>query len=178
MSSDSRRTVSRRHLVRALLGREAPENRPDADPQASPHAAGDAAYAAGDYPAAVAAYRASIRGDLSNAPVRARLGHALYEMGQYIQARVEFEHVLRLTDGGDGLARLGLALTFLGLDKGPRAAAVLAAVIDPERPELERAAREAAARLSVEEAPDCADLRLELERVARATALLPESASA
>jgi hypothetical protein len=179
MSHDTRPTVSRRNLVRALLGRNTPASSSAATrPDANPHAAGDAAYEAGDFPAAIAAYRASIHGDLSNVTVRVRLGHALYVMGQYIQARVEFEHVLRLTDGRDGLARVGLGLTFLGLGKAERAASVLALFEDPVRPELVKASQEIATRLTRGETSDYGALRLELEGVARATALLPDAAIA
>lgn len=176
---DTPRTVSRRHLFRALLGREAPtENSPPDQPAPDPHAAGDAAFAAGDYPAAAAAYRASVRGDLSNTAVRLRLGQALYAMGQHIQARVEFEHVLRLTDGADGAARVGLGLTLLGLGKAQRAASVLAAFEDAGRPELAETARTIADRLAGEDAPDCAGMRRELERMARMTALFPDGGTA
>lgn len=178
MTHDTRPTVSRRNLVRALLGRETPTAGPaKGDSPALLHAPGDAAYAAGDYPAAVAAYRASIRSDLSNAAARIRLGHALYELGQYIQARVEFEHVLRLTDGNDRFARLRLGLTFLALGKGERAATTLAVYADPDRPELEAAAGNAARRLAAGEVTDLTALRQELESLAQATALLPESAT-
>lgn len=172
-------TVSRRNLVRALLGRDtspAPRAQ-DAAAAADRHAAGDAAYAAGDYPAAVAAYRASIRGDLSNAPVRLRLGYALYALGQYIQARVEFEHVLRLT-GGEPMARLCLGLTLLALGKAERAATTLAAFTDAERPELEKMTGEAARLLAAGEAVDPESLRHGIESAARATAFLPEIVSA
>ncbi len=179
MSHNKRPTVSRRHLVRALLGRDIPAApSSDRDQAVSAHAAGDAAYAAGDYAGAVAAYRASVRGDLSNAAVRARLGHALYATGQFIQARVEFEHVLRLTGGNHALARLGLALTFLGLAKVERAAAALALFEDPERPELVAAAREAAVRLETAEAPDLNAARTQLEGAARALGLFPDTAPA
>ena len=98
MPSSDRPVFSRRHLFRALLGRDIPPaGTADRQSAAAPHATGDAAYAAGDFPAAVAAYRASVRHDLSNAAVRARLGYALYATGQTIQARVEFEH------GGHGV---------------------------------------------------------------------------
>jgi len=175
MSRDAPRTVSRRHLFRALLGREAPaEAEPARQPDAARHAAGDAAYEAGDFPAAVAAYRASVRGDLSNPSARARLGYALYATGQFIQARVEFEHVLRLDDADVAFARLGLGLTLLALDKRERAASVLAAFEDPSRPELAAVARDVAARLSAPEAADPAELRCGLELAARATALVPD----
>jgi len=169
------RTVSRRHLFRALLGRDAPSDTPQPqEPGPDIHAAGHAAYAAGDFREAIDAYRNSIRGDLSNATARVRLGHALYTTGQYIQARVEFEHVLRLTNGEDQLARLGLALTLLGMGKGERAAVALALFTDPSRPELVDAAQKMAARLTSGEVCEYAGLQMELEKMARATALLPE----
>lgn len=177
MASQDRPTFSRRHLVRALLGR-------DTSPQAAAtaetpdrHAAGDAAFASGDYPAAVAAYRQSVRGDLSHAPARLRLGQALFATGQYIQARVEFEHVLHLTQGADPAARLLLGVTFLALGKPEKAAPHLEAFADPERPELETAAREAARRLENPDpaaAGDPAVLGRELAALAGSTALFPE----
>ncbi len=174
MSREASRTVSRRNLFRALLGRDIPAGHTQHGPEPDRHAAGDAAYAAGNFPAAVAAYRASVRGDLSNPTARARLGCALYATGQHIQARVEFEHVLRLEGADLPLARLGLGLTLLALDKADRAAAVLAAFDDPSRPELTAAAREAASRLTAGGADDPAALRIALERTAQATALLPD----
>ena len=174
MANDDRPTVSRRNLVRALLGRDIPKPRADA-PAPDRHAAGDAAYAAGDYPAAVAAYRASVREDLSNTAARFRLGHALYATGQPLQARVEFEHVLRLSGGKDAAARFFLALSFLALDKAAKAALTLAAFADPDRPELERAAHEAARKLEADPAADAAGMAQELHALATATALVPET---
>ncbi len=176
MAHDERPTVSRRHLVRALLGRDIPKPGPQAEAQ-NRHATAEAAYAAGDYPAAVAAYRASIRGDLANTEARLRLGHALYATGQMIQARVEFEHVLRLAEGNQPAARLLLGLTLLALGKREKAALALAAFTDPDRPELETAARQAAARLESDdpgEAADTAALAGHLLALAQGTALVPE----
>ncbi|WP_300164071.1 tetratricopeptide repeat protein [Solidesulfovibrio sp.] len=178
MASDDRPTVSRRNLVRALLGRDTPKPRQEPAAATDRHVAGDAAYAAGDYAAAVAAYRVSVRGDLSNAAVRLRLGHALYATGQHIQARVEFEHVLRLSGRTVPAAQLLLALTLLALDKREKAALVLAAFADPDRPELEQAAREASEKLEAGAIPDPTALRRELQALAEATALTPEAPAA
>jgi len=183
MSADKPRSIPRRHLIRALLGREIPEAAPPEATSgearaASPHAAGDAAYAIPDYLAAIAAYRESVRGDLSNTAVRNRLGHSLYELGQYIQARVEFEHVLRLTDGKDVFARLGLGLTLIGLGKTEKALAALQAFDDPERPDLTALARRIADKLPVTEVTSYPGLRLTLERSARAMGLLPDHGAA
>ena len=183
MTADTPRSIPRRHLFRALLGREIPtETPPNATPAAgqaaSPHAAGDAAYAAADYPAAMAAYRESARGDLSNPAVRNRLGHCLYELGQFIQARVEFEHVLRLTDGKDVFARLGLGLTLLALGKTEKAMAALQAFDDPERADLTALARRIADKLETADVASYPGLRLTLERSARAMGLLPDHGTA
>ena len=173
--ADRPTVVSRRNLVRALLGRTLPPAGGEAGPpQADPHAAGDAAFIAGDFAGAVTAYRASVRGDLSNVAVRTRLGQALFLTGQFIQARVEFEHALRLTDGQDPMARIGLCLCLLELGKTAKAAVTLAAFADPERPELETQAHDLAAALEADQAP--ATATGELLALAQATGLFPESA--
>ena len=184
MSPDTPRVVPRRHLFRALLGREIPAETPQpgapgaSAPAAAPHAAGDAAYALGDFAAAVAAYRESVRGDLSNVPVRSRLGYALYATGHCIQARVEFEHGLRLTDGADAFCRLGLGLCLIALGKVEKAADTLAAFQAPELAELTALAGRIAERLRESGDTDPTPLRLTLERSARAMAFLPETAPA
>jgi Flp pilus assembly protein TadD len=185
MTTDKSRTVPRRHLIRALLGREIPaatagQPGPDASAgsAAAPHAAGDAAYAAGDFAAAVTAYRATVPGDLSNIPVRSRLGYALYATGQFIQARVEFEHGLRLTNGEDAFCRLGLGLTLLALGKTGKAADLLEAFDAPDLAELTALARRIADRLREAGDTDPTPLRLTLERSARAMAFLPETGTA
>ena len=186
MTADTPRTIPRRHLFRALLGREIPTESPPAATAADvaagraapPHAAGDAAYAAADYPAAMAAYRESVRSDLSNPAVRDRLGHCLYELEHYIQARVEFEHVLRLTDGKDVFARLGLGLTLLALGKTEKAMATLKAFDDPERADLTALARRIADKLETADVASFPGLRLTLERSARAMGLLPDHGAA
>ena len=183
MTADTPRNIPRRHLFRALLGREIPSGSPpDAEGvaarEADPHAVGDAAYAAADYATAVAAYRESVRGDLSNTATRDRLGYALYALEQYIQARVEFEHVLRLTDGKDLFARLGLGLTLIGLGKTEKAATALLAFDDPERADLTALARRIAGKLETTDATGLPGLRQTLERSARAMGLLPDHGSA
>lgn len=177
MSDDTRPTVSRRNLVRALLGRNRPET--PAEPAADPdrHAVGDAAYAAGDYAGAVTAYRTSVRGDLSNTAIRLKLGHALYATGQFIQAKVEFEHVLRLDTGHNPMARLCLGLTLLAMGKPQKAAVVLREFDDPDRPELVTATHNAAAQLEADATTETAALRADLERTARILALLPDTAT-
>jgi tetratricopeptide (TPR) repeat protein len=177
MSADTPKAIPRRHLIRALLGREVPATAaPQAQtPAGEPHAAGDAAYALGDYPAAVAAYRATVHGDLSNVAMRARLGYALYATGQFVQARVEFEHVLRLTDGTDAFARLCLGLTLAALGKTEKAAAILETFDAPDTPDLTALCRRITERLREPGLADAAPLRLTLERSARAMAFLPQA---
>ena len=184
MTADKPRAIPRRHLIRALLGRDIPDaTAPAAEPErtaaapqaADPHAAGNAAYAAGDYAEAAAAYRTSVRGDLSNPIVRARLGYALYATRQLIQAKVEFEHVLHLTNGGDAFARLCLGLTLAALGKADKAAANLEAFDAPQAEELVALCRRIAGKLRDIGNGDPAPLLLTLERSARAMGFLPEA---
>jgi hypothetical protein len=172
-----RPVFSRRHLIRALLGRPLPRCGADAPPAATvSHAAGDAAYAAGDFPAAVTAYRTSVRQDLANTAVRTRLGYALYAIEQRIQAKVEFEHALRLTQGRDVLARLGLALTLLRLDKPGRAGELLAGFTDAGRPTLVSRAQAVGLTLTAGHGYDPQTVATELEALARETGLVPTPA--
>ena len=184
MTADKPRAIPRRHLIRALLGRDIPsdpahapepERTVPAAPAADPHAAGNAAYAAGDYAEAAAAYRASVRGDLSNPIVRARLGYALYATRQLIQAKVEFEHVLHLTNGGDAFSRLCLGLTLAALGKVDKAADNLEAFAAPQAEELVALSRRVAAKLRDIGNGDPAPLILTLERSARAMGVMPEA---
>lgn len=183
MTADKPRAIPRRHLIRALLGRDVPSasapgpepERADAPRAADPHAAGNAAYAAGDYAEAAAAYRTSVRGDLSNPIVRARLGYALYATRQLIQAKVEFEHVLHLTNGGDAFARLCLGLTLAALGKADKAAGNLEAFDAPQAEELVALSRRIAGKLRDIGNGDPAPLLLTLERSARAMGFLPEA---
>jgi len=179
MAATDRPALSRRQFFRTLLGRGAPSaDSADRTPTADPHAAGNAAYAAGDFPAAVVAYRASVRQDLANTALRTRLGQALYATGQYIQARVEFEHVLRLTDGAAGPARLGLALTLLRLGRTARAGQLLAAFADTARPALTALAQTTAAAVADGAPADLADRIRALEEHARASRLFSLHAAA
>jgi tetratricopeptide (TPR) repeat protein len=183
MTADKPRAIPRRHLIRALLGRDIPSatapapepERTAAAPTGDPHAAGNAAYAAGDYAEAAAAYRTSVRGDLSNPILRARLGYALYATRQLIQAKVEFEHVLHLTNGGDAFARLCLGLTLAALGKADKAAANLEAFDAPQAEELTALCRRIAAKLRDIGNGDPAPLILTLERSARAMGVMPEA---
>ncbi|QAZ69164.1 hypothetical protein [Solidesulfovibrio carbinolicus] len=184
MTADKPRAIPRRHLIRALLGRDIPsdpapvpepERTVPAAPAADPHAAGNAAYAAGDYAGAAAAYRVSVRGDLSNPMARARLGYALYATRQLIQAKVEFEHVLHLTNGGDAFARLCLGLTLAALGKTDKAADNLEAFAAPQAEELAALSLRVAAKLRDIGNADPAPLILTLERSARAMGFLPEA---
>lgn len=184
MTADKPRAIPRRHLIRALLGRDIPsDSAPTPEPErtmptapaADPHAAGNAAYAAGNYAEAAAAYRASVRGDLSNPIVRARLGYALYATRQLIQAKVEFEHVLHLTNGGDAFSRLCLGLTLAALGKVGKAADNLEAFAAPQAEELVALSRRVAAKLRDIGNGDPAPLILTLERSARAMGVMPEA---
>lgn len=107
--------VSRRNLLfgafRRLRG-EVDEGRPVARSSETLPVLGeaDAAYAAADFSTAAAKYRDVLKLEPGNLDARRRLGCALYREGRYVQAKVEFERVLR-TSREDNEAWLYLGLT-------------------------------------------------------------------
>jgi tetratricopeptide (TPR) repeat protein len=74
------------------------------------------AYDADDLQTAVGLLRDCIRIDLDHAPARLLLGYCLFRRGAYIQARVEFDRVLRIQPN-DTLAALYGGLTHARLGK-------------------------------------------------------------
>lgn len=80
----------------------------------------------GNLDEAIQTFRSHIRQELNDDEARMALGSCLYETGQLIQAKVEFERVLRIRKN-DSLASLYLALTLLRMEKLDKAVKALAA---------------------------------------------------
>jgi tetratricopeptide (TPR) repeat protein len=74
------------------------------------------AYAASDYETAIPEYRECIKRLPHHSEARQRLGYCLYRTGQYVQAKVEFDRVLRDL-GKDNFSSLYLGLTLAHLGK-------------------------------------------------------------
>lgn len=112
---------------------------------------GNVALASGNLQEAVTHFRAFVKEAPHEAPPRLCLGRCLYDLGQFIQARVEFQRAMDLTKDGPTHMRdhaiLFLGLSFLRLGKGARAHATwkdwhpgmvpaLAETLDPILPRL------------------------------------------
>ncbi len=78
----------------------------------------------GKLDAAIDAFRTYIRQELNDDEARMALGSCLYEKGQLVQAKVEFERVLRIRKN-DSLASLYLTLALLRLQKFDKVMKVL-----------------------------------------------------
>ena len=99
-------------------------------------ALGNAALAARDYPKAMDHYRLLVKADTGHAEGRRRLGYCLYRMGQYIQARVEFERLLR--GGHDNFSSLYLGLTLARMNMADKAVAAWKNYFNPDEVRIAR----------------------------------------
>lgn len=95
------------------------------------------AFAAEHWETACEKYREALKAESHNTEARMRLGRAFYRQGKYIQARVEFERVLR-NRGEDNEARLHLGLTLARLERPAKAAEVWREFFDPEATLVQR----------------------------------------
>lgn len=81
------------------------------------------AYKARQWEEAAEKYREFLKQESRNPDARFRLGRSLYQLGKFMQCKIEFEQVLRLrTDDQDAVLYLGLALMRL---KRPEKAMVI-----------------------------------------------------
>ncbi len=92
----------------------------------------------GDLEEAIQTFRSYIRQELNDDEARMALGSCLYEKEQLVQAKVEFERVLRIRKN-DSLASLYLALTLLRMEKFEKAMKSLAAFEEGEADPLQGA---------------------------------------
>jgi tetratricopeptide (TPR) repeat protein len=134
--------VSRRRLLFGLFDRAR-----GGDAAAAPVAAAsqtapvlaraNAAYQAGDFPAAAAAYKEFLAEESANDEARQRYGECLYRQGRHIQAKVEFERLLQ-KDRKNNRAILFLGLVLARLDRVQKAAVVWKLHFDPHNVALQR----------------------------------------
>lgn len=108
----------------------------------------------GEFSQAVELYRPLVKSRPRESFLRRELGLCLYEMGQHIQARVEFERLARAPKG-DNLASLFLGLCLLHLNRPDKAVQAWRRFVpesDGQRPMAQLLA-EQCARLEAEGAP-------------------------
>jgi tetratricopeptide (TPR) repeat protein len=132
--------VSRRRLLFGFLDRaRGVEAAPvAAASQTAPVLAqANAAFAAGDFAAAVGFYKAFLQDESGNDEARQRFGESLYRQGQYIQAKIEFERLLQ-KNRKNTRAILFLGLVLARLDRVQKAAVVWKLFFDPRNVTLQR----------------------------------------
>jgi len=133
--------VGRRRLLFGFMDklRGAPESAPVASAsQTAPIlASANAAFAAGNWEAALAPYREFLEAERENAEARQRLGECLYRLGRHLAAKVEFERILR-HNRSNNRAILFLGLTLARLERVQKAAVVWKLFFDPHNVALQR----------------------------------------
>lgn len=144
MSKESKTPVmDRRAMFKTLVGRapKVPEPViPDEPAEPDPlFVSGSQALREGDAEKAVADLRPYVRAHQRHLEARRRLGLALYQLGRYVQARVEFETVLK-RDKSDPLCRASLGLVFFRMGKAEKAAVAWEGLEFPGQPEMTGAA--------------------------------------
>jgi len=98
---------------------------------------GNTAYAAAQYAEAIPHYRECLNILPQHTEARQRLGYCLYREGQYIQAKVEFERVIRERKK-DNFSSLYLGLTYARLDKREKTVAAWRGYFNPEEVRIMR----------------------------------------
>lgn len=132
--------VSRRRLLFGFLDRvRGGEQTPmaSASTTAPMLAAANAAFGAGSFEAAAGHYREFLKHETENREAHQRLGECLYRLGQYIQAKVEFERVLQ-KNHKDTRALLFLGLALARLERVEKAAVVWKLHFDPHNVSVQR----------------------------------------
>ncbi|MBU1248512.1 MAG: tetratricopeptide repeat protein [Proteobacteria bacterium] len=82
-------------------------------------------------------YEAFLKKESRNPNARFRLGRCLYETGKYIQAKIQFEQVLRLRRE-DQDATLFLGLSLMRLDRPEKAAVIWRMYMNPKAMPIQR----------------------------------------
>lgn len=131
---------------------------------------GNEAYAIAEYGEAVPEYRECVRLFPAHLEARKRLGYCLYRIQQYIQAKVEFERVLKETKK-DNYSSLYLGLTMARLGKADKALAAWKGYFNPDEV---RIMRELNLQMALLESPEKPDLDDVVEQVEEAIAIRKE----
>ncbi len=124
-------------------------------------ALGNAALASRDYKTAMDHYRQLVRTAAAHTEARRRLGYCLYRMGQYIQARVEFERILR--DGNDNFSSLYLGLTLARMNMPEKAIKAWKGYFNPDEVRIAREVNLQCALLASPDPPQATDAADDVE---------------
>lgn len=125
------------------------------------------AYARADYAAAAPLYRECIQLFPAHLEARKRIGYCHYRLGKYVQARVEFDRVLREA-GKDNFASLYLGLVHCRLNKPDKAVAAWKGYFNPDEVRIMRELNVQTALLECPEPPDTGDVADQVEEAIQA----------
>lgn len=138
-----KKKYTRREMLLGAFRRKSEESMGDHQPisrseaSESPLKAANQAYGAGDLERAVDLYREFVKLEPNNPEARKRLGHCLYHQGRHLQARVEFERVLRIREK-DNFSSLFLGLTHCRMGKPDKAVQAWRSFFSPKEVEVMR----------------------------------------
>lgn len=181
MSEKKKAPLSRRDFLfgglRKLRGDDRPEApalaaatqgvAPDAARQAKEaFVRGNQSYAGAEYAAAIPEYRECVRLFPAHLEARKRLGYCLYRTGQFVQARTEFERVIREAKA-DNFSALYLGLTFARMGRGEKAVAAWRQYRNTDEVRIMRELNLQMALLESPEKPDLGDVVAEVEETIR-----------
>ncbi|MBU1002209.1 MAG: tetratricopeptide repeat protein [Proteobacteria bacterium] len=119
--------------------------------------AGNAAYAKADYDTAWPLYRECVQLFPAHLEARKRLAYCHYRMGRHLQAKVEFERVLREAKK-DNFSFLYLGLTYCHLEKPDKAVKAWKGYFNTEEVRIMRELNVQMAMLGSVEPPDPKDV--------------------
>ncbi|WP_461209173.1 tetratricopeptide repeat protein [Desulfocurvus sp. DL9XJH121] len=130
-------------------------------------AQGNAAFARADYEAAAPLYRECIQLFPAHLEARKRVAYCHYRLGRYVQARVEFDRVLREA-GKDNFSSLYLGLAHCRLNKPDKAVEAWEGYFNPDEVRIMRELNVQTALLKSPEPPDIAAVADEVEEAIQA----------
>lgn len=100
--------------------------------------AANEAFSRGEFEPASGQYREFLQAESGNHEARLRLGICRYKQGKHVQAKVEFERVLRERKGKDNDAALYLGLTLTAAGRPEKAVAVWKLYCNPQAVHTQR----------------------------------------
>ena len=141
--SQDKNTLSRRKLLFGAFRRKAEDWEPEAPVSSSDESEAvlkeaNRAYSSGELAEAARGYREYLKLEPQDAEARQRLAWCFYNMGKLVQAKVEFERIIRQKEGKDNFSFLYLGLTLCRMGKPDKAAVVWKRYFNPQNIDVQR----------------------------------------
>ncbi len=166
--TEDKKAISRRDLLFGALRKLRRDDKFEED-EPAPKATGgqdffskaNEAFAKRDYSAAMDLYRQQVKASPDHSEARRRLGYCLYRLGQYIQAKVEFERILR--GGVDNFSSLYLGLTLARMNMADKAIEAWKGYFNPNEVRIAREINLQCALLASPDPPEATEAADEVE---------------